>query len=408
MPYLFSIAIKNLLRSKRRTFLTFLILSVGIMFYLFMDGLIKGYKTQSINNFIQFDTGHIKIRSENFDKEDPYNIENFIDNPSEVLTILSKKPYVKAYTERIQFLAEADNGKDSLPVVVVGVDEENDSKVFNLTNYVIRGAFVSGEALIGENLAKDMNVDVGDSIYITFRNKYGTIDSVEVYISGVLFTADPVVNSSTVFISLNDAKSYLATESVTEISIITENYKHDRKFISDLKNDLKNYKIESWRELVSGIEAAAKQDEVTTYIFVFFILIIAIVGIINTMLMSVYEKVREIGTLKALGMTDREVETVFVLEGLVIGVIGGILGIMLGALVNWYFVKYGIDYTALMGKENENIMASLRLVGIVKSRWDIASFVYAFLISVITSTLASYYPAKKTSQMQPAEALRSV
>ncbi|MCX7820782.1 MAG: FtsX-like permease family protein [Brevinematales bacterium] len=408
MYYLLSIAIKNLVRSKRRTFFTFLILSVGIIFYIFMDGIIKGYKTQSINNFIQFDTGHIKIRSENFDKEDPYNIENFINNPKEVKEILSKKSYIKAYTERIQFLAEADNGKDSLPVVVVGVDYESDSKVFTLTNYIIKGSFVTGEALIGDNLAKDMGVDVGDSIYLTFRNKYGTIDSVEVYISGILFTADPVVNSSSVFISLDDAKSYLATESVTEISIITENYKRDKKFIEDLKKNLKGFKIESWRELVSGIEAASKQDEITTYIFVFFILVIAIVGIINTMLMSVYEKMKEIGTLKALGMTDEEVKTIFVLEGLIIGIIGGLLGIIIGALVNWYFVRYGIDYTALIGKENENIMASLRLVGIVKSKWDVSTFVYAFLISVLTSTLASYYPAKKTTLMQPAEALRSI
>ncbi len=408
MSYLFSIAIKNLLRSKRRTFLTFLILSVGIMFYIFMDGLIKGYKAQSINNFIQFDTGHIKIRSKNFDKEDPYNTQNFIDNPTKVKEIISNKNYIKAFTERIQFIAEADNGKDSLPVVVVGINEETDPKVFNLTNYIIKGSFTKGEALLGENLAKDMGVDIGDFIYITFRNRYGTIDSVEIYISGILFTADPVVNSSTVFISLDDAKDYLATESITEISIITENYKQDKKFISDLNNNLKDYRIESWRELVSGIEAAAKQDEITTYIFVFFILVIAIVGIINTMLMSVYEKIREIGTLKALGMTDGEVKTVFVLEGLIIGVIGGILGIICGALINLYFVEFGIDYTALMGKENENIMASLRLVGTVKSTWDINSFIYAFLISVIASTLASYYPAKKTSLMQPAEALRNI
>ncbi len=251
-------------------------------------------------------------------------------------------------------------------------------------------------------------MDIGDTLFLTFRNKDGFIDSVEVSIGGILFTPDPMVNGSTVFITLEEAKEYLSMNGVSEISIITKDYKKDKKYIPDLKNELRDYNILSWRELTQGIEAAAKQDEVTTYIFVIFILIIAIVGIINTMLMSVYEKTREIGTLKAMGMTDGEVEGIFVIEGFIIGLLGGLFGLILGALINWYFVEVGYDLTSIVGKQNEGVMASLRLAGVIKATWDIPSFFYGFLISIISSTLASYYPAKKTLLMQPAEALRTV
>lgn len=408
MKYLLSLALKNLFRSKRRTILTFLILSVGIALYIVMVGIVSGYKIQSINNFIQFDTGHIKIRSVNYDREDPYNLNNFITDTSKIKEILNKKPYIISYTDRIQFMAEIDNGRDSQPGIVIGIDEKNDNKVFNLTNYIIKGKIEKHSALIGKNLADDMGVKIGDSLFLTFRNKDGVIDSVEVYVGGVVFTPDPMVNSSTVFITLDEAKEYLAMNGVSEVTIITKEYKNDKKYIKELKNELEDYNILSWRELTQGIEAAAKQDEITTYIFVIFILIIAIVGIINTMLMSVYEKTKEIGTLKAMGMTDREVEGIFVLEGLIIGIAGGIFGLILGGFINWYFVEVGYDMTAILGKQNENIMASLRLAGIIRATWDIPSFFYGFFISVFTSALASYYPAKKTLLMQPAECLRTV
>ncbi len=150
MKYLISLALRNLLRAKRRTFLTFLIISVGIALYIVMVGIVNGYKFQSINNFIKFDTGHVKIRSTSYDKEDPYNLNNFISDSSKIKEVLNKKDFVIAYTERIQFMAEIDNGRDSFPGIVTGIDPENDPKVFNLTNYIVTGEFGKYSALIGK------------------------------------------------------------------------------------------------------------------------------------------------------------------------------------------------------------------------------------------------------------------
>ena len=206
----------------------------------------------------------------------------------------------------------------------------------------------------------------------------------------------------------NTSQQYLATSNVTEITLITDNPDKDDIYRNDLKKQLPENQIATWRELAQGIEGAAKQDEISTYIFVIFISIIAIVGIVNTMMMSVFEKVREIGTLKAMGMTDSDVRGIFVIEGFIIGTAGGIIGMILGGLLVWYFVAVGYDITAMMGKNNENMMASLRLAGTIRAIWDIPSFFYAFFSSIIASMLASYYPAKKTTGMQAAECLRTI
>jgi putative ABC transport system permease protein len=119
--------------------------------------------------------------------------------------------------------------------------------------------------------------------------------------------------------------------------------------------------------------------------------------------MSVYEKQREIGTLKAMGMTDAEVMRLFVIEGAIIGFLGGICGIVMGAAINWYFAEVGIDFLAMWGKGD---LGAGIPAGVIKSEWMISPYLYGMVLGIVSSMAASYYPAKKTSRMQPMECLR--
>jgi ABC-type lipoprotein release transport system permease subunit len=396
------------MRYKRRTILTFIILSVGIALYIVMVGFVQGYKKLSIENFINFDTGHFKIRSADYDEDAPFSVSNFITNFNQIESVLKGKKYIKAYTERIKFMAELDNGIDSVPCEIIGIDPVKDPAVFSLTNSITTGKLEYGGSLIGLSLADDLGLKPGDSVYMTFRNGQGVFDSIELAVSGLVNSADPVVNNSTLFININEAEKYLNIPGVSEISVKVDDLNKDGEYIKDLKKDITGSQIVSWRKLSESIAAASEQDEATTYIFVVFIAIIAIVGIINTMLMSVFEKTKEIGTLKALGMTDGDVRILFVMEGAIIGILGGLMGLMLGCLINGYFSVAGYDLTAMIGKENQDLMSAFRLMGVLRSTWDIPSIITAFVLSVVSSILASYYPARKTTQLQPAECLRTI
>lgn len=407
MRFIFNLAARNILRQKRRTILTFLVFTFGIAMYITMVGMIEGYKLQSVENTIRFDSGHVKIRSPEYDAEEPYSLSNIIRSPGEVESVLRSKPYVTAFASRLLFQAEIGNGRDLSQCVVAAVDVSQDSRVFILTNYFVLGGFEEGGVVIGSTLSHDLGVEVGDYVTVYFRSSGGFLDAVDFMVSGIVNAPDPVVNNTMLYITMADAKKYVSAEGVTEISLKTQDYNRDKKYIADLSAALPGYQIFSWRKLSESIEAASLPDTISTYVFVIFIAIIALVGIINTMLMSVFEKIREIGTLKALGMTDREVRNLFVTEGAMIGIAGGIFGIILGALINAYFVYVGYDMAGMIGDTAQNMMANYRLANILYSVWNIPSFIWAFLVTLVTSILASYIPARKTSELQPAACLRT-
>ncbi len=404
MKYLLKLALKNIMRSKRRTLLTFLMLTFGVTLYLFFEGMLEGFDVASFKNVIDFETGHFKVRNISYNEDRPYDIDNGLDNIDEKINKLKKMDFVTGITPRLLFLTEIDNGIDSTPVLTVGIDKTTDKDVFTLEKFIIKGKLEKGGCLIGKTLAKDMELQVGYAIYLTFKDKEGMYTSLELPITGLIFSADPRVNSTTVFMNFDEAQKQLGTTGATEISFKTKNFKKIDKYYKELNANIENVLIQSWEELSTDFAALMKTKRKGTNFFLLFIVVIALVGIINTLLMSVYEKRQEIGTLMALGMTNRDVEIIFMIEGLIIGIMGCIAGLLLGTLINLYFIYVGIDYTALMG---ENTMG-FNVMGHVKSVWVFPAYFKSVIIALIASVLASFYPARKIMKMSPVECLRTV
>ncbi len=405
MSYLLKLAYKNVIREKRRTILTIAILAFGIGFYLFTESFVMSAQQISIRNMIEFDTGQFKIRSLKYDTDKPYSVSNFIEHYEEIESVLAGKDYVTGYTERIQFLAEADNGINSLPIVAVGVNPERESSVFTTTNFVEGGALEEGGVLVGKDLADDLEVGVGDWIYVTYRTGQGMIGSTEMPVTGIINCADPQVNTSSVFVAIADAQKMLNIDSVTEIAVATADYRTCFQYQDDLTASLGGYGVENWRQLGRSMIEFMNTDASFGFMFVVFIIVVALFGTINTMLLSVYEKQREIGMLKALGMTDGEVKRMFVIEGLIIGVIGSVAGMIFGTLINLPFIYIGFDFTQMM-TDNKSANLGYRILGTLKGSWNLKSYFYSVIISILTTTLASFYPARKATLMQPVECLR--
>ncbi|MDY6844603.1 MAG: FtsX-like permease family protein, partial [Thermodesulfobacteriota bacterium] len=344
------------------------------------------------------------IRSNNFDEDHPYDTDNYLAEISSIENRLNNFEFVTGFTSRISFLSELDNTIDSTPVITIGIDQEDDKSVFSLERFIINGSLEDKGVLIGKSLSEDMNINLGDQIYLTFRNKEGMYTSVELQITGLVQTADPKVNNLTVFINIDEAKKYLGVQGVTEISFKTLDYKHIEKFEKRIRSEITNVKIMNWKELSKDFAALMATKRAASSYILLFIILIALVGIINTLLMSVYEKRQEIGTMMALGMENREVRNIFIFEGFMIGLLGSIFGLVLGTLINLYFIYVGVDYTALMGEGG----MGFNVFGTVKSVWVFSAYFKSIIIVVLASILSSYYPAKKIMKMEPAECLRTV
>ncbi|HDS09862.1 MAG TPA: ABC transporter permease, partial [Firmicutes bacterium] len=377
------------------------------VFYIWIDSFLVGVNEQSFDNVINFETGHFKIQSIAFDEDKPLSEDNFMKNYEEVIDKLRKKSYITGYTRRIKFTAEIDNTEDSAPCLVVGIDLESDKDVFTLPRFIESGSLETGGVLLGKTLAEDMKLEIGDFVYLTFREERGMYNSIEARVTGIVYSPDPVTNNSTVFINLNEAKEFLNTTGITEIAIKTDDPDSYKKYMSDLNSSIPGFQIKSWVDLSQDFLLISETKKKFSSIFVFFIIIIALVGIINTVLMSVLEKKKEIGTLKALGFTDSDILKMFLFEGGTIGFLGSIFGIILSIIVNWYFVVHGWDMSPIieeMGAEN----MGYRIMSVAKSAWTIKPMIQSVFMATIVSMLASYYPAKQAVKMEPAECLRTI
>lgn len=402
MKYIFKLAMANIKRATRRTVLTFMILGVGIGMNIIIECMLAGMETMSFKNIIDLQTGHIKIHSMAFTEEKPYELSNLIVNYESIIDEIAKLPYVKGVTARALFLGEVDNMKDSLPVVITGIDFDRDATVYSLTNFISEGGYHKEGLLMGATLAKDLELKVGDFVYLSFRKKQGAYVSIEKQITGLLSSGDPSVNSGSVYLDIHEVLSLYGVDGATDMSVKTGDVDKVPQYAAELKKMFPSLNIVDWKKAAEHTILVSQMKGKFSGIIVLFVIIIALVGIINTMLMSVYEKQREIGTLKALGMTDKQVHRLFIIEGGLIGVMGGILGLILAFLINWYMVAVGFDLNQMMGDRDLGIAIS----GVFRSEWKIASFVKGFFIGLLASLFASYYPAKKTTRMQPMECLR--
>ncbi len=408
MAYILSLAWKNILRTPRRTILTFLMFTVSIALYIFMQGIFGGMEEMTARNYINFETGHLKVTSATYEDDGPFSINNFIANPEEVNRKLMNRSEIEASTLRIRFPGEADNGIDSVPCLVTGIDPVLDKRVFTLSNFIISGHNIekAGDILIGMNLAKDLSLEKGTSFYFTFRNSHGTVDSVPLKVAGILNTPDPLINASGIYMSIEKAAKYLDTKSVTSIIIRLREMALTTKMKSVLTAALPGYKFVTWEEQAKDVLTLSRTKEKFIFLFVIALMIIGTVGIVNTMLISIFEKTKEIGMLKALGMRDTDILKLFLTEGVILGFLGGLLGVLFGGALNGWYAIHGLDFSSLIGKNMD--LSAFRIQMIIYTKFAVGQLIGSVLLCAALGFLASWYPAKKALTMQAAECLRTI
>ncbi|MBU1026994.1 MAG: ABC transporter permease, partial [Candidatus Margulisbacteria bacterium] len=222
---LFKLAFRNIFRHFTRTFLTFLAIAIGLMFMILMDSMLTGIDQESFDRIINYETGHIKIFDREY-REDEENLplDKSIDKPGPIIKDLTKDPDVAGVTSRINFRIMLSDGIDQYPAVGIAVDAKDDEAVFRLKQAVAKGDFFKENEeetiLLGEGLAEDFGVDVGDYMTILTRTKYDTYQALDLRVKGILKTEDPKIDWAAVVIPLGLGKESLDMgQGVTEINI---------------------------------------------------------------------------------------------------------------------------------------------------------------------------------------------
>jgi len=420
MRFIMRFAFKNIWRYKKRTIITFVAISIGIAAFVFVDSMLKGFHYESLRNFIDYESGHLKIYNREFYKEMVDEgfllLDKGINNYEEVEKRMPE--LVRASTDdlltapRITFNARLVNEEISgeRPFTIIGIDPEKDRNVYRLPDAMLSGRFLtSGERgiIIGRMGAEKMEAKLGSTLTILTRTKNDTYQTITLNVVGIIDPPNPNVSKSIAYIPLDIADVDLDMEgSVTEIGIRVKNGDADKQLnkLNDIlrNSNLSQLQVISWKELGKDWLTLSKTKTTGSYIIVLMVFIIAAVGVINTMLMSVFERVKEIGMMRALGMRDAEVLWTFIFEGAAIGFLGAILGLFIGFILNAYLIYHGLDVSYL-----RDVDVGYRVMDVAYGVWNPGAFAFAFVFSIITPALISIYPSRKAIKMEITQALRT-
>jgi ABC-type lipoprotein release transport system permease subunit len=414
MVFIMRFAFKNIWRYKKRTIITFVAISIGIAAFVFVDSMLKGIHYESLRNFIDYESGHLKIYNREFYKE--MSDEGFllldkgINNYEEVEKLIETDSLLTA--PRITFNARLVNEEISgeRPFIIVGIDPEKDRNVYRLPDAISSGRFLkSGERgiIIGRIGAEKMEAKLGSTLTILTRTRNDTYQTITLDVVGIIDPPNPNVSKSVAYIPLDIADVDLDMGgSVTEIGLRVKSGDVDKQLskLNDIlrDNNLFQLQVISWKELGKDWITLSKSKTAGSYILILMVFIISAVGVINTMMMSVFERVKEIGMMRALGMRDSEVLWGFIFEGVAIGFFGALLGLCMGFILNAYLVYHGIDLSYL-----KDVDIGYRIMKVAKGIWNPGAFVFAFIFAITAPALISIYPSRKAIKMEITQALRT-
>ncbi len=409
-----SLAGKNLLRHRRRTIITAGAVAVGLLMFILVDSLLTGIEEESNRNLIWFETGAAQVIHTGYLAErNDRPLKYAIDDAAEVEAELESAGL--SATSRIVFSGELIVFKDPFPedgsvmVTVYGIDPEDDDDVYHLPQTVSAGDFLepgTNEALLGAWLAEDIGAEVGYPITIVTRTRQGFYQTIDLEVAGILNTPNPVINRTAVFMPEGVAADYLQMGgAATEISVASELGRTLPELTREMQQQIAgapNLRVADWRTLAADAVAIAEAKESSSGIVLLLVFIIAAVGVSNTVLMSTLERTQELGMMRAIGMRDREVMTTLLVEAAGIGLLGGIIGIVLGAGGVALMVERGIDYGSLIRDTN----VGYRVTQVIYGAWNLRTFGRALVVGVVISVVTAFVPVRRAVRMSVIDSLR--
>jgi len=410
MVNLFKIAIRNLLRYKRRTLLTASLITVGVVFVLAFISVSGSFKNLMIGQITDSMIGHLQVHRKGFVASIetlPLNLNLKEGAVDRLENILNNQPEIEAYSPRIKFGGMFSNFTETSSIRLTAIDPEKEFKTVPLLpGRVIDGnrELQRGGILIPELLARGMKVKPGDMAVIVATNADGSVNGKQFTVTGILESATGPGGRDG-YIHLEDAREILRMEDkqVSEYAVRLKDFGKLTDFGARLDGLLAGevnkegkplFELHTWEKL-SPFFNIAQMIDLMTFFIKFMLIAIVLISIMNVMIMAVYERIREIGTIAAIGTLPRKILGLFVIEGFCMGIAGAIIGNIVGTglifLLNAFKFKYNF------GQQTGIILQA----GI-----DPADILVISITVVLVSVIASLQPAFKASRMEPIKALR--
>lgn len=413
-------AFRNVLRHRARSVVSIGVIAAGCVVTIFVGGYFADTFDKMRESYIHGHTGHVQIHKKGFSVEGRRRpLKMLLEDPKDLVAEIQKIPGVVRVSRRLEFPGVVSTGNTAVSFVGQGVEIELETtpivgkEVFRRTEtqrsmglLIEKGVGLTSEenqVIVGRGLAKALSVKPGDNLTLMSGTVEGSLNAWDVTVAGVFFSSSKAYDDRFLRLPLELSQQLLRTDSVQNI-VVTLNETEDTDRVKARISALAaaggfDVEVKTWYELNDFYNQTKMMFEKMFLVLKMIIALILILSIYNTVMMSVYERTQEIGTLRALGHRRGRVVLMFLLEGLALGVLGALVGILAGIGVTAVIAKIGILMPPPPGATMEWMSEPL----VVRS-----SIVAAFVLSVLSSVVSSILPSLRAARIEIAGALRQV
>ena len=403
MRFYLKLAWRNIFRNRRRTFLTGLIIGIGLAAMIFVDAYIVGMKDGMISSATSSFLGHAQIHREGF--QDSQDADLTIARTDQLVEQLRNDPHVEAFSERTLSYGTISAPADIASVAVYGVEPQRERALSKVDESIVEGSYLEQNegALIGQDLARRLEAQVGDRVVITVSQAAsGELSQTLFRVHGIFRMHIKEIDSAAVFVPLSAAQSMLGIgQGIHEIAVRFDRTQYASEQGQRFSSDYSRFGnvAETWQQLVPQIKYVLDMTNISIAITVILVFAMIMFGIINTMFMALYERTFEFGVLRAVGTRPARLRNLIVFEAASLAVYAAALGMILGAAVTLISSFTGLDLT---GVEFAGTTFTSRIYPVFALR---QFTLYPLLVFGFTC-LVSLYPAGHASKMSVAGALQ--
>lgn len=402
------IAMRNIGRNRRRSMLSGVAIGVAAMSIVLLFALIDGMAEDLSNNLHDFYSGMVRVRHVDYDANELLSplhlrVQDASRRSDELLTLDG----VQSVSPRVAFPASVYLDGETHNAQGVGVDMELERSYSRIDEYLLAGGMPSPgerEVLLGGELADELGIGVGDQLTLLTLTMRRSSNAVTYTVAGTLQLPVNMLNNNVIYVPLASARQLIRMDdAATEILIKLDDERASNAFAAALRERWleEDLRIASWREIQSSYSFVELARSIYNGMAVVFFLLGSTV-IITTTMIVIFERMREIGTIAAMGMTRRQIVQLFFLEALFIAIIAAAVGVVVGTGITLVLGEVGIS----MGEALDGVDVELGTRIFPRWRFETALFVFAY--SVVVTALASYFPSRKAARVEPVEALHTV
>ena len=405
----FLLAWKNLWRNRRRTIITLAAIAFSIMLVQALHNLSAGVYAGMVDSGVRAGSGHIAVYRQNYLESRDEKL-HYKDN--NLVTEIEAINGVEQVLPRLYIPALAQSSRESRGVMLIGVDPKRERQINPFLKKLSEDAMIrsddSRDAVVGARLLDELQIKPGQKFVVTAQHQDGTLHSELLHVRGEVNSGMKDIDSSLILVGRKRAGLLTGSpSSVHELAVILSDPSYEeqvQELITAMLDARPGIEVVNWQRAMPNLADAIKLDYASQKFIFLIILLIVTIGVVNTLLMSVMERMREFGVILALGSRPMVLRGMIMIEALSLGLLAATLGTLLGSLATWYLVKEGVDLATFVPETLE--FGGVVFDPVMRASWNLGWMLQIALYVIGLTLLAALYPAIKAGRITPVEGMR--